>query len=808
MNAIPKECVGRVAKALGDKTTPQQLRLIADNLQNTAAQIAREGNASTNVLAAAASRQAKQAQLAALITKRNATLNAVRFRTLSDYIGANWKGQEAEGLRALLTGSIRARAGSRASAALEQRVLTNTYLGSLTTELERGGLIDAFRTGALDRDVARALWALNSPTPKLDGIPREAADIARAVHRVQEAARADANAAGAWIGKLEGWIVSQSHDSARLISAGFDQWRATIEPRLDWARIEAERGPIADKGAWLAETYDNLASGVHLKARGASKTDGFKGPGNLAKKMSQERVLHFRDADAWADYNEQFGRGNLREAVFGGLMGSARNTGLMRVFGPNPEAMVNRLTSDLRDQIRKSGDAKASRTFDEAVNGWLGNRVAEVTGEANRAVNAQLARYAANARAWQSMAKLGGAVISSVSDLATYASELSYQGRGFLSGVAEAVSGVAQGRAAGERKEILSSLGVFFDSLVGDITRTGSLDESMGGTTSRMLQQFFKWNLLEWWTDSLRSSAGLSMSHHLALQKGKAFAELSPDLQRTLGMFQIDAPTWDRLRAAGVKQAHDGVEFLVPDGLAAEDAQKLRRYVVDRADQAVLNPDADARAMVRQGTRAGTVSGELFRFIAQFKGFPVAFTRQVLGREVYGREGLPGTLKGLSQVMAATTVLGYAAMVAKDALKGRTPRDPADPKTIAAAMVQGGGAGIYGDFLFGQYSRNGNRALETLAGPVLGTTAEVANLWAKLRAGDADAGDALRLGISNTPFANLFYTRIALDYLFLYDVQEAIAPGTLRRMEQRVQRDNGQTFLWSPSQDRLQPLTR
>lgn len=807
MNEIPKECIGRVAKALGEKTNPQQLRLIADNLQNTAAQIAREGGG-PNALTAAAARQAQQAQLAALITKRNANLNAIRFRTLSDYIGTHWQGQEAEGLRALLTGSIRAKSGARASAALEQRVLTNTYLAGLTTELERGNLLDAFRTGSMDRDVARALWQLNSPNPNLAGIPREAADVARAVHRVQETARADANAAGAWIGKLEGWIVSQSHDATRLMRAGFDSWRAVIEPRLDWARIEAERGPIADKGRWLAETYDNLASGVHLTARGASKTDGFKGPGNLAKRMSEERVLHFRDADAWADYNEQFGRGNLREAVFHGLMGSARNTGLMRVFGPNPEAMVNRLTTDLRERIRRTGDAKASRKFDEAANGWLANRVKEVTGEVNRPVNETLARYAANARAWQSMAKLGGAVISSVSDLATYASELSYQGRGFLSGIGEAIGGVVQGRAAGERKEILSSLGVFFDSLVGDITRTGSLDESMGGHTSRMMQQFFKWNLLEWWTDSLRSSAGLSMSHHLALQKAKAFDDLAPELQRTLGMFQIDAPTWDRMRAAGVKQAHDGVEFLVPDGLAPEDAQKLRRYVVDRAEQAVLNPDADARAMLRQGTRAGTISGELARTIAQFKGFPVSFTRQVIGREVYGRDGLPGTIKGLSQLMVATTVLGYAAMSVKDMLKGRTPRDPSDVKTIAAAMVQGGGAGIYGDFLFGQYSRSGNRALETLAGPVLGTGAEIANTWAKLRAGEADGGDALRLAISNTPFANLFYTRIALDYLFLYDVQEAISPGTLRRMEQRVEKDNGQTFLWAPSQDRLQPFTR
>jgi hypothetical protein len=39
----------------------------------------------------------------------------------------------------------------------------------------------------------------------------------------------------------------------------------------------------------------------------------------------------------------------------------------------------------------------------------------------------------------------------------------------------------------------------------------------------------------------------------------------------------------------------------------------------------------------RQGTRPGTVIGEMARFVAQFKGFPAAYARQVLGREIYGR---------------------------------------------------------------------------------------------------------------------------------------------------------------------------
>jgi hypothetical protein len=54
--------------------------------------------------------------------------------------------------------------------------------------------------------------------------------------------------------------------------------------------------------------------------------------------------------------------------------------------------------------------------------------------------------------------------------------------------------------------------------------------------------------------------------------------------------------------------------------------------------------------------------------------------------------------------------------------------------------------------------------------------------------------------ISNTPFMNLFYTRIVLDYLILYQIQEALDPGSLRRMERRVEREQGQEFLLAPSE--------
>jgi hypothetical protein len=180
----------------------------------------------------------------------------------------------------------------------------------------------------------------------------------------------------------------------------------------------------------------------------------------------------------------------------------------------------------------------------------------------------------------------------------------------------------------------------------------------------------------------------------------------------------------------------------------------------------------------------------------------------VLGREAFGygadslgqalREGQ--SLRGLANVILTTTLFGYAAMSIKDMLKGKNPRDPNDVKTWLAASIQGGGFGIYGDFLLGQSDRFGGGLLGKVAGPVLGTIEDIDDIRARIMSGDDVGATAFRTLVNNTPFLNLFYTRMALDYAILYEVQEAMNPGYLRRMERRIERENNQTFWLSPQE--------
>ena len=160
----------------------------------------------------------------------------------------------------------------------------------------------------------------------------------------------------------------------------------------------------------------------------------------------------------------------------------------------------------------------------------------------------------------------------------------------------------------------------------------------------------------------------------------------------------------------------------------------------------------------------------------------------------------------MAQLMLTLTGLGYLSMAAKDIAKGREPRDPFRLDTMTAAMVQGGGFGIYADYLFARVNRFGGGPLETAAGPMAGDIADIIELWNRSReyatgaSSDAPDVEAWQLLKNNTPFINLFYTRAAIDYLLLYHIQEALNPGSLRRMEQRLKKEQGQEFILPPSE--------
>ena len=112
-------------------------------------------------------------------------------------------------------------------------------------------------------------------------------------------------------------------------------------------------------------------------------------------------------------------------------------------------------------------------------------------------------------------------------------------------------------------------------------------------------------------------------------------------------------------------------------------------------------------------------------------------------------------------------------------------------------MLQGGGLGIYTDFLFGNI-QNSTSALATAVGPIPTEAARVLSaLNYAIKGEGGKAGKQAYYSIKeNIPFLNLFYIKTAFDYMIGYQMMETLSPGSLKRMEKRM-KESGQEFLFT-----------
>lgn len=818
-------CFDLVSKNV-EGLTEKELSEVLDMLKQRQLKKMQAGK-SADVAAAEAGRElSDQLAAAAAIEKRNAAIN-LRIRTEAlDYLSTTWQDDPTEGILSLLYGSPKNRFGARASVNAAQDAHFRRFIAGVQSELEQAGLFHVLRRGELDRDVARAMWALDDEKA-LATLPGQAVEIAKTLRKWQEVSRIEANRYGAWIGKEPNYVVRQSHSPDRISSAGEAAWKADILPRLDLGRMFPE-GPPENLDEWLHETYMNITTGVRPTGEDGTRMAAFKGPGNLAKKVSAERVIHFKSADDWFDYNASFGFSNLREAYVQGLHRSAESTGLMQVLGTNPEHNLKSIVTATRERLSRA-DPAGLKEFDRQTRGGtrIDNAYREVSGATRRVASQRLAAIGAGIRTWNTLTGLGGAVVSAVTDIPIRAMALRHQGQSFLGAIADGIVApirrIVGDLGSDEKQATLAAAGYFNEIALGNLAARFSPDDTLPGRLNRATNTFFKWNLLAGWTDTMRRSALESMARFFG-EVGDDFGSLSQRTRDTLERFRITESDWALARKA-VQEIEGGEKFLTPEGIRQLDrelfpgdgkraqenarealASKVQQLYADELNAAVISPDARTLASIRHGQQAGTPLGEALRLFFQFKSFGVAIFQRGLMREFYGYgAGKAGgqfgmeNVRALALMMVSSTAFGYAAMSMKDMLRGKKPKPIDNHKTWMAAAAQGGGFGIYGDFLFGEASRMGGGVLATLGGPTVGKADDLFRLWNGVKAGDDVSAQTFRTIVNNTPYNNLFYTRMAADYLFLYEMQESLNPGYLRRMERRVEQEQGQQWWLRPS---------
>jgi hypothetical protein len=237
-----------------------------------------------------------------------------------------------------------------------------------------------------------------------------------------------------------------------------------------------------------------------------------------------------------------------------------------------------------------------------------------------------------------------------------------------------------------------------------------------------------------------------------------------------------------------------------PAALRRDAAQMLVGAVDEEINMAVITPGLEDRFTLGGGIQRGTWKGELARSVVLFKSFPWAMLSRHWVRGL-AQETTGGKAAYIATFVGLTTIMGAVSLQLNELLQGKDPKDfTKNPVKLGmASMLKGGGMGLYGDFLFGeatQHQQNG--PIAAMLGPVAGLVENTmgltqGNLIQAAQGKKTNAGaEAVQFVKSNTPFANLWYAKAALDHLIFQRLQEEFSPGYAARMQSKAQKDFGQ----------------
>ena len=743
-----------------------------------------------------------------------------RFESLTDAIETSGgKIDPLEAIAGYLVGMQKFSKITRDSIGLKQNTLADAEITKFVDKINKLGKNswNDLTDGKLDLEIMSEMIGENT------GI-KSARDIAKVLKASQNSWRLRLNDLGANIGELDDWITRTTHDTdkmshankgSRLLDDNRLAWVEYIQTRLNLKRTFPNVNDPIEVSKILSDIYDSLMTGDHMKYSGADSIYGTK---NVTNRLNASRVLHFKDMKSRQEYNVTFGEPSLLTSVMNTLTSSAKNIVIMQELGTNPQNTFMKILSLMKKKYRSSDHNMVKNlNFD-----YFKGDFAQIDGSINAVGNKTLAKVGTVIRSTGDMARLGGTSITSFADLAPYMTTTGFQNRGLLTGLFEAVGGLfgLNDRAA------IEAFGFTSNSIVQANRGTTFIDSTDSfGTIGRLRNKFFQWNGLNGWVASLKNSMALGLARFYGIKADMKFSNLELRERNFLTLYGIDEGKWDMLRSIKTL-AIDDKRYLtaeaaqdIPDAVVNKyvgrklSARELRNFkndleltwrnvLNDQGTHGTPEPDSQIRSITKMGTVKGTYMGELNSFIMQYKNFSVSLYKKILRREMdsYG----PDESKLIGASMLASTLMlgtifGYIVLSVKDMLSGRSPRDPKKSSVIMQAFVQGGGGGIYGDFLMSEIQNQyGNGILETAAGPTASDLKKLIDVVRNMNEPKKAGKKFLQLAEGHTPFINLYYSKAAYDYLIGYQIKEYLDPGFFKRMKDRNEENRGQTYYFKP----------
>ena len=725
-------------------------------------------------------------------------------RDIASYRGIDGKPNEVEGAYALFEedqlstySSITQREGSVKGEAFGEM---NRVLGEF-----RRNIVGEVRQKATLNNMVREVFGENTG----DASARE---FAKAWQAASELLRKRFNRAGGAIAKRTDWGMPQNHDQIAITKAGYTAWRDFIGDRLDRDKMIDEQTGLR----FSDEKLELVLTDVYktISTDGLNKLiPGAQGYGkSLGNRRQDHRFLSFETATGWLEYQKKFGDANSFDTMISHITNMSRDISLMEILGPNPAATLQFLKQTLVKNAKTEKAVKQAKAADTKID----NLYMFVTGKNNSPVNGFWASTFAGTRQLLTAAQLGSASLGAITDLNFQRMARSFAGlpqTSTLNGYLKQLAPLGQ-REKGELAIRLGLIAEGWTSLAAAQMRY--VGDVSGPEVTRRISDFvMRASLLSPMTSAGRWAFGMEFLGFMAQSRNLRFNELEPNFKRTFERYGLGESAWNQIRSTDLYN-FEGATFLRPADIRARtdlttsQAEFLTTRVLEMVNSetnfAVPSTNMRGKMMLQGDTRPGTVSGELARSFGMYKGFGVTLVNTHLIRGM-SQEGVRGKGTYFADLLISATLMGGLALQLKEMSKGRDPRPMDTQEFWGAAFLQGGGLGIYGDFLFADRNRYGGGLKETVAGPVVGVVDDALNLTVGnaiqlARGEDTKIGSELaRFAQDYTPGSSIWYARLGLERVWwdrLQIMTDPKAKQKMRKRERKYKKDYGQKYWWAP----------
>lgn len=430
----------------------------------------------------------------------------------------------------------------------QSRAIAAVYRGELLdfyTNI-KGGL-GVWTDKALVRDIIQERFGNDSGNAT-------AKKISDKMGEVFEGMRERFNRSGGDVGKLDDWALPQTHSAEKMAIVGRDQWVDDAIGAINRDKYVHEDGQFYSED----EIRDLLKySFESITTNGANKLEigrnNFGGNSKVTSRHSESRVLHFKDADTWMDYQEKYGGMQFVDLVEAHVNGLSKDIALVENLGSNPKGAMKILMD-----AAKQKDASNGISPDKTNSGLVRSKIIfdEFMGE-NEIQYKTLANIGLTYRSLNVASMLGGTVLSSATDQAMIFKTAQIHRISYLKHFGEMLSQLNPANKVD--RELAHSLGLATEEVAGSIARWADdgltsihgKSEKIAKISSSLATQVLRVSGLNALTSANKIAfSKILMDKYGRMTRDKSWSDLAPIDRELLEGTGLNERTWEVMKLA------------------------------------------------------------------------------------------------------------------------------------------------------------------------------------------------------------------------------------------------------------------